>query len=131
MPSRDVVVITGASAGVGRATARLFAERGADVGLVARGCDGLEAARQEVERLGSRACVVAADVASAEAVEAAAAQIEATLRPMTVWANNAMASVFAPVKNLHAEEIRRATFDHLSGASPSSENSRTARSRSS
>ncbi|HZL95059.1 MAG TPA: SDR family oxidoreductase [Vicinamibacterales bacterium] len=109
MASREVVVITGASAGVGRATARLFAERGSDVGLIARGRDGLEAARQEVERLGSRGCAVAADVASAEAVEAAAAQIEAMLGPITVWVNNAMASVFAPVKMLQADEIRRVT----------------------
>ena len=109
MNSRDVVVITGASAGVGRAATRLFARRGADIGLIARGRDGLEAARDEVERLGGRACLVVADVASAESVEAAAAQIEATLGPITVWVNNAMASVFAPVKELHADEIRRVT----------------------
>jgi NADP-dependent 3-hydroxy acid dehydrogenase YdfG len=64
METRDVVVITGASAGVGRATARLFARQGADVGLIARGRDGLEAAREEVERCGRRACVAVADVAS-------------------------------------------------------------------
>ena len=109
MPSRDVVVITGASAGVGRATARLFAQRGADVGLIARGRDGLEAAREEIERAGARACVAVADVASADQVEAAAAEIERRLGPITVWVNNAMVSVFAPVKDLRPEEIRRVT----------------------
>jgi short-subunit dehydrogenase len=109
MASHDVVVITGASAGVGRATTRLFARRGADLGLIARGKDGLEATRDEVERLGRRACVVAADVASADAVEAAASEIERTLGPITVWVNNAMVSVFSPVSDLHADEIKRVT----------------------
>jgi NAD(P)-dependent dehydrogenase (short-subunit alcohol dehydrogenase family) len=109
MSTRDVVVITGASAGVGRATTRRFAEAGADVGLIARGRDGLEAARTEVERCGRRACVAIADVASAEQVEAAAAEIERTLGPITIWVNNAMASVFAPVKDLRPEEIERVT----------------------
>jgi short-subunit dehydrogenase len=109
MASRDVVVITGASAGVGRATTRLFARRGADVGLIARGRDGLDATRQEVEGFGRQACVAVADVASAEQVEAAAAEIERTLGPITIWVNNAMASVFAPVKDLRPEEIKRVT----------------------
>ena len=76
----EVVVITGASAGVGRAAAREFARHGARIGLLARGTDGLEAARREVEDLGSKALVVPTDVANADQVESAAAQIEAEFR---------------------------------------------------
>jgi NAD(P)-dependent dehydrogenase (short-subunit alcohol dehydrogenase family) len=104
-----VVVITGASAGVGRATARAFAERGAHLGLIARGRDGLEAARQEVEELGGRALVLPLDVAEADKVELAAAEVESKLGPIDVWINNAMASVFSPVKETTAEEFRRVT----------------------
>src|SRR5438105_15580366 len=91
---RQVVVITGASAGVGRATVRAFARQGADIGLISRGIDGLEAARREVEDAGGRALVVPTDVAYADRVEAAAALIEHTLGPIDVWVNNAMVSVF-------------------------------------
>jgi NAD(P)-dependent dehydrogenase (short-subunit alcohol dehydrogenase family) len=104
-----VVAITGASAGVGRATARAFARRGASVGLLARGLDGLEAARREVESLGGRALVVPTDVADPDAVEAAAEAVEAAFGPLDVWVNNAMASVFSPVKQMKAEEYRRTT----------------------
>jgi NAD(P)-dependent dehydrogenase (short-subunit alcohol dehydrogenase family) len=104
-----VVVVTGASAGVGRATVRAFARHGADVGLIARGVDGLEAARREVEALGRRALVVPTDVADAPQVESAADQIERQLGPVDVWVNNAMASVFSPVKKMTADEIRRVT----------------------
>src|SRR5215813_10808677 len=72
----EIVVITGASAGVGRATVRAFARRGAHIGLVARGCDGLEGARREVEAAGGKALVLPTDVADAERVEAAAAAVE-------------------------------------------------------
>src|SRR5437868_14738513 len=85
-----VVVVTGASAGVGRATTRAFARDGAAVGLIARGEERLEAARAEAERLGGRAVAVPADVAGAEQVEAAAAQIERELGPVEAWVNNAM-----------------------------------------
>lgn len=85
-----VVVVTGASAGVGRATVREFARQGASVGLIARGIDGLSAAAREVQDLGGRALIVPADVASAEDVEAAAAQVEEELGPIDVWVNNAM-----------------------------------------
>ena len=105
----ETVVITGASAGVGRATARKFAERGANVALLARGRDGLEAARKEVEALRRRALVVMVDVADAEQVEAAAAQIERELGQIDIWINNAMASVFSPVKEMTPEEYRRVT----------------------
>jgi NAD(P)-dependent dehydrogenase (short-subunit alcohol dehydrogenase family) len=104
-----VVAITGASAGVGRATARAFAREGADVGLIARGRDRLQSAKREVEELDRRASVVEADVADAAQVEAAAQQIEEELGPIDVWVNNAMATVFAPVSDTTPEEFRRAT----------------------
>src|SRR5262245_50917422 len=84
-----VVVVTGASAGVGRATVRAFARQGADIGLLARGRDGLEAARREVEELGGRALVLPTDVADADQVEAAAAAVDRTFGPVDVWVNNA------------------------------------------
>jgi NAD(P)-dependent dehydrogenase (short-subunit alcohol dehydrogenase family) len=105
----QVVVITGASAGVGRALARAYGARGASVGLLARGLDGLEAARADVERAGGRALVCAADVADAERVEAAAAEVERAFGPIDIWINNAMVSVFSPVKQMTAEEFRRVT----------------------
>jgi NAD(P)-dependent dehydrogenase (short-subunit alcohol dehydrogenase family) len=104
-----VVAVTGASAGVGRATARAFARDGADVGLIARGRERLESARQEIEALGRRAVVAEADVADADQVEAAAQRIEDELGPIDVWVNNAMATVFAPVSDTTHEEFRRAT----------------------
>jgi short-subunit dehydrogenase len=104
-----VVVITGASAGVGRATARAFAARGAHIGLIARGQAGLAAAQRDVERAGGRALAIPADVADADAVEGAAEQIEAELGPIDVWVNNAMVSVFSPVKAMTAEEFQRVT----------------------
>jgi NADP-dependent 3-hydroxy acid dehydrogenase YdfG len=104
-----VVVITGASAGVGRATARAFARAGARVALLGRGREGLAAARDEVEAAGGSAIAIATDVANAGEVEAAAEQIEAELGPIDVWVNNAMATVFAPFSEVTAEEYRRAT----------------------
>ena len=91
-----VVVITGASAGVGRATVRAFAAKGANVALLARGRDGLEAARKEVEQLGSRAVVCPVDVADSVQVESAAECVERELGPIDVWVNDAMTSVFSP-----------------------------------
>jgi NAD(P)-dependent dehydrogenase (short-subunit alcohol dehydrogenase family) len=105
----ETVVITGASAGVGRATARKFARNGARVALLARGRDGLEAARKEVEEFGGRPLVVIVDVAHADQVEAAAAQIEAEFGEIDIWINNAMASVFSPIKEMTPEEFRRVT----------------------
>lgn len=104
-----VVVITGASAGVGRATAHAFAREGADLGLIARGVERLEATRREVEKLGGRAEIVPADVADAGAIESAAAAIEQQLGPIDVWVNNAMTSVFSPVKEMSAGEFKRVT----------------------
>jgi NAD(P)-dependent dehydrogenase (short-subunit alcohol dehydrogenase family) len=105
----DVVVVTGASAGVGRATAVAFARDGADVGLVARGVDGLEGARRDVERAGGRAVAVTADVADADQVEHAAAEVEDALGPIDVWVNNAMATIFSPFAEITPEEYTRAT----------------------
>ena len=104
-----VVVITGASAGVGRATARAFARQGASVALLARGAAGLEGARREVEALGGRPLVVPTDVGDADQVEAAAALVERELGPIDVWVNNAMNSVFSPVREMKPEEYRRVT----------------------
>src|SRR6266704_1802774 len=109
MNSLTTVVITGASAGVGRATARKFARSGARVALLARGRDGLEAARKEVEEFGSKALVILVDVANADQVEAAAVQIEAELGKIDIWINNAMVSVFSPIKEMTPEEFRRVT----------------------
>ncbi len=105
----EVVVITGASAGVGRATVREFARHGAWIGLVARGHDGLEAARREVEEAGGKALVLPTDVSDARQVELAAAAVESELGPIDIWINNAMVSVFSPVKEMEAEEYKRVT----------------------
>jgi short-subunit dehydrogenase len=105
----QVVVITGASAGVGRATARRFARERAHIGLVARGQAGLEAARKEVERLGGKAILLMADVSQADAVEAAAEAVAREFGPIDIWINNAMVSVFSPVNQTQAEEYRRVT----------------------
>ncbi|MGC2626107.1 MAG: SDR family oxidoreductase [Candidatus Udaeobacter sp.] len=105
----EVVLITGASAGVGRATAREFARHGARIGLLSRGIDGLEAARREVEDLGSEALVIPTDVADADQVESAAAQVEAEFDHIDIWINNAMTSVFSPIKQMTSEEFRRVT----------------------
>ena len=106
---REVVVVTGASAGVGRAVVRRFAADGAHIALLARGRDGLDAACQEVEALGGRALALPTDVASWDAVDAAAATTEAELGPIDVWINNAMTSVFSPVNQMRADEYRRVT----------------------
>ena len=105
----EVVVITGASAGLGRATAREFGRHGAKVGLIARGLDGLEAAKREIEAVGGSAIVLPLDVADASAVEKAAATIEQEFGPIDIWVNNAMASVFSPVKKMEPEEYKRVT----------------------
>ena len=105
----EVVVITGASAGLGRAAAREFGRHGAKVGLIARGIDGLEAAKREIESAGGSALVLPLDVADANAVEEAAESVERQLGPVDIWVNNAMTSVFSPVKEMQAEEYKRVT----------------------
>jgi NAD(P)-dependent dehydrogenase (short-subunit alcohol dehydrogenase family) len=109
MSHPEVVVVTGASAGVGRAVVRRFAREGASIGLLARGVDGLEGAGRDVESLGGRALVLPADVARWEQVDAAAARVEETFGPIDIWINNAMASVFSPIMDMQPEEYRRVT----------------------
>jgi NAD(P)-dependent dehydrogenase (short-subunit alcohol dehydrogenase family) len=105
----EVVVVTGASAGVGRATVRAFARRGAHIGLLARGEDGLEGARRDVESLGGKALVLPTDVADHQQVETAAQRVEDEFGPIDIWINNAMASVFSPIKEMTPEEVQRVT----------------------
>jgi NAD(P)-dependent dehydrogenase (short-subunit alcohol dehydrogenase family) len=105
----QVIVVTGASAGVGRATARAFARPGARLALLARGEEGLTAARDEVEAAGGSAIAVPTDVADYDQVEAAAERTEAELGAIDVWVNSAMATIFAPFVQVTAEEYRRAT----------------------
>ena len=102
-----VVAVTGASAGIGRATVRAFARRGAHVGLIARDEERLAAAAAEVRAAGARACVAPADVADAEAVERAAARIEDELGPIDIWVNVAMTAVLAEVVDTKPEEFKR------------------------
>jgi NAD(P)-dependent dehydrogenase (short-subunit alcohol dehydrogenase family) len=105
----DVVVVTGASAGLGRAIVQRFARDGSAIGLIARGRERLESARAEVESLGGRAIVLPLDVADADAVEQAAETVERELGPIDVWINNAMVSVYSPIKEMSAAEFRRVT----------------------
>jgi len=104
-----IAVITGAGAGVGRATADMFAKAGYDVALLSRDPDRLERAADEARRFGVRALPIPTDVADAEAVEAAADRVERDLGPIDVWVNVAIATVFAPVSKLTAEEVKRGT----------------------
>jgi len=109
MPEGPVVVVTGASAGVGRAVALAFAREGAKVALLARGVQRLQATREEIERLGGRAMIVPTDVASSHEVESAADQVEQQLGPIAVWVNNAAATIYSPVEATAPEEFLRAT----------------------
>jgi NAD(P)-dependent dehydrogenase (short-subunit alcohol dehydrogenase family) len=105
----ETVVITGASAGIARATARLYGERGANVGLIARGKAGLDGAVNEVVRAGGKAVAVSADVADYEQLKEAARQVEELFGPIDVWINVAFTSVFAPFAEISADEFRRVT----------------------
>lgn len=104
-----VVVVTGASAGVGRATVRAFAREGANLGLLARGAEGLAATKREVETAGCRALSRQTDVADPAQVETAAERIERELGSIDVWVNNAMVTIFARFADITPEEFRRAT----------------------
>ena len=107
--SREVVVVTGAGAGLGRAIVHSFARRGAWVALISRGRERLEDAAREVESMGGRALVLPADVADAQALEDAAARTEEILGPIDVWVNDAMTTVFSPVKQMTADDYKRVT----------------------
>jgi short-subunit dehydrogenase len=106
---REVVVVTGASAGVGRATAREFGKHGAKVALLARNEEGLEGARKEIEAAGGVAFSIPTDVADPEQVEAAAERVERELGPIDVWVNDAIAVIFSPFKDIEVEDFRRST----------------------
>lgn len=105
----EVVVVTGASSGVARATVREFAKHGAHVGLLARNEGALNAAKEEAESLGGRALVVPTDVTDPEQVEDAAEKVEEEFGPIDIWVNVAMTVVFAPLKDITPEEFKRAT----------------------
>ena len=105
-----VIVITGAAAGVGRATAKMFAQKeGAHLGLIARGLEGLEGAKRDVEALGGKAIIIQCDVTDAEGMEAAAERVERELGPIDVWVNVAMTSVFAFIRETTSAEFKRVT----------------------
>jgi NAD(P)-dependent dehydrogenase (short-subunit alcohol dehydrogenase family) len=108
-PMTETVVITGASAGIARATARLYGERGANVGLIARGKAGLAGAARDVEEAGGKALAISADVADYEQVEDAAREVEDFFGPIDVWINVAFTSVFAQFADISAAEFRRVT----------------------
>jgi NAD(P)-dependent dehydrogenase (short-subunit alcohol dehydrogenase family) len=117
VPQRPIAVITGASAGVGRATAQAFAARGFDVGLVARGAAGLAGAARDVTAAGGRALVLPTDVRSFDEVDAAASRAEAELGPIDVWVNDAMTTVFSFSEDTEPEDLaagiaRAAAFVH-------------------
>lgn len=109
MSQNEVVVITGASAGVGRCVAREFAKRGARIGLIARGRAGLDGAKHDVERLGGEAIIIPTDVADAKEVFTARNQVEEKLGAIDIWVNVAMTSVFSPVKEMTPEDYKRVT----------------------
>jgi NADP-dependent 3-hydroxy acid dehydrogenase YdfG len=104
-----VIAITGASAGLGRAIAHAYAKEGAKVGLMARNPEALAAAQRECEALGGKAIFIPTDVSDADAVERAANEIEEQLGPIDIWVNDAMVSVFSPVKEMQASDYKRVT----------------------
>lgn len=107
--SKGIVVITGASAGLGRACARAFGESGYDVALIARGMDGLRAGKNEIAAMGRKTMYVSVDIADAPAVDRAAQQIEDELGPIDIWVSNAMNSVFSPISEMVPSDYKRVT----------------------
>lgn len=105
----EVVVVTGASAGLGRAVAREFGRHHASIGLISRNAERLDTAKSEIEKLGGRALPLPLDVSDAQAVENAAQRVEEQFGPIDIWVNNAMASVFSPVEEMEPEEYKRVT----------------------
>jgi NAD(P)-dependent dehydrogenase (short-subunit alcohol dehydrogenase family) len=122
MQESPVVVITGASAGLGRAIAHAFAKRGAKIGLMARNPEALNAAQSECEALGGSAIVLPVDVSDAEAVDKAASRVEQEFGPIDIWVNDAMVSVFSPVKEMEPSDYKRVT-DVLYSARSRNDNS--------
>jgi NAD(P)-dependent dehydrogenase (short-subunit alcohol dehydrogenase family) len=112
----EVVVVTGATSGIGRAIVRRFAKDGAKIGLIARDRAGLEAARKEVEEAGGQALALPTDVSDAEAVDAAASAVEEALGEIDIWINDAMTTVFAFFEDIEPDEFRRATEVTYHGA---------------
>ena len=109
MAASPVVVVTGASAGLGRAIAHAFARKGARIGLLARNPEALEACRRECEALGGEGLVLPTDVSIADDVEAAASRVEEAFGPIDVWVNDAMVSVFSPVREMEPADYKRVT----------------------
>src|SRR5215475_2842050 len=108
------VVVTGASAGVGRAVALEFARQGCNVALMARGVERLESAAREARAFGGEAISVPVDVADADIMDAAAERVESELGPIDVWVNNAMVTIYAPAQAIRSDEYRRVTeLTHL------------------
>src|SRR5690348_4996954 len=105
----EVVVVTGASGGVGRAVAREFAKRGAHVGLLARGVEGLEGAKREVEQLGGQAVAIPTDVSRYDDVAEAAAEVEHRFGPIDTWVNDAMVSIYGPFMRVTPKEFQHIT----------------------
>ncbi len=105
----EVVVVTGASAGVGRAVVRRFAQERSRIVLVARGIEGLEGARDDVEKLGGQAIICRGDIADPETSARAAREAEENFGPIDVWVNNATTSVFSPIKEMTPDEFKRVT----------------------
>ena len=103
----ETVVVTGSSAGLGRAIAKEFGKRGAQVALLARGKQGLDAAAEEVEALGGKALPIPTDVSDSNAVDAAAESAERHFGPIDIWINNAMVTIFSPVLEIKPEEYKR------------------------
>src|SRR3954471_5765156 len=107
--SSEVVVVTGATSGIGRAIVRRFAKDGARIGLIARNREGLDAASREVEQAGGKALVLPVDLADWEGVNSAARAVEEAFGPIDIWVNNAMATIFSPFKDVEPDEFKRAT----------------------
>lgn len=105
----EVVVITGGTSGVGRATARVFASKGAKVAILARGEDGLLGTKKDIEELGGIALTIKTDVADPVQVEKACKEVEEKLGPIDIWINNAMTNIFSPVSRMRPDEFRRVT----------------------
>lgn len=106
---RPVIMVTGASAGVGRAVVRRFAKDGARIGLIARGREGLEGAARDVEAVGGEALILPCDVSDCDAVEAAATALEERFGPLDIWINAAFAGELAPFMDMDMRDYRRVT----------------------